>query len=126
MAIFSPKLIGEVFKRQQLLTVAIVRQMFEKLAHSSIMKLNEQSMNRVWFKIVVQNLKNLNSISIPFHFHSISFPFHNNSRSFHSIPQTFNNFHSISIPFHGIIFGPLVQKFLIIKLNFSYCLSKAF
>ncbi|CAK9254384.1 unnamed protein product, partial [Sphagnum jensenii] len=46
MAIFSPKMIAEVFKRQQLLTVTIVRQMFEKLAHSSIMKLNELSMNK--------------------------------------------------------------------------------
>ena len=38
---------NEIFRKQKLLSVNVLRQMFEKLAHSSIMKLNEQSMNKV-------------------------------------------------------------------------------
>ena len=46
-AVFTPALMTEIFKKQKLLSIFAMRQMFEKLAHSSIMKLNEQSMNKV-------------------------------------------------------------------------------
>ncbi len=59
--------------------------------------IHKENPSMILFLIVIQNLENLNSISIPFH---------NNSRSFHSIPQTFNNFHSISIPFHEFFLIP--------------------
>ncbi|CAG2161210.1 unnamed protein product [Oppiella nova] len=52
-AMFNPGLISEVFKKQQLLSVYAMRQMFEKLAHSSIMKLNDQSMNKLFDLMVM-------------------------------------------------------------------------
>ena len=47
-AMFNPGLINEIFKKQKLLNIYVMRQMYEKLAHSSIMKLNQQSMNKVY------------------------------------------------------------------------------
>lgn len=46
IAAFTPPLMAEIFKKQKLLSMFAMRQMFEKLAHSSIMKLNEQSMSK--------------------------------------------------------------------------------
>ncbi len=53
---FNSKLISEVFKPHNTITFALLRSVFEKLAHSSIMRLNEQSMNKL-FDLMVMVVK---------------------------------------------------------------------
>jgi len=45
---FSEKFIGELFKPQQMYSNASTRQIFDRLAHSSIMRLNESSMDKLY------------------------------------------------------------------------------
>ena len=44
---FSVKFVEEMFKPQELYTNASTRQIFDRIAHSSIMRLNESSMDKV-------------------------------------------------------------------------------
>ena len=44
---FTPDFIAELFKPQELYSSAPARQIFDKLAHSSIMRLSTSSMNKV-------------------------------------------------------------------------------
>lgn len=46
-SMFSSKFIEELFRPQELYPKKAVKQIFEKLAHSSIMRLNEASMDKV-------------------------------------------------------------------------------
>ena len=46
-AMFAEKFIEELFKPQEMYAPLNVRQVFDKLAHSSIMRLNENSMDKV-------------------------------------------------------------------------------
>lgn len=46
-AMFNPKFIEELFRPQELYPKKAVKHIFEKLAHSSIMRLNEASMDKV-------------------------------------------------------------------------------
>lgn len=55
-AMFNGKLVSEVFKPHNSITFALLRSIFEKLAHSSIMRLNEQSMNKL-FDLMVMVVK---------------------------------------------------------------------
>mmetsp|Transcript_21029 Transcript_21029/g.20172 ORF Transcript_21029/g.20172 Transcript_21029/m.20172 type:complete len:92 (+) Transcript_21029:137-412(+) len=52
----SKKFVEELFRPQDLYTMASVRQIFEKLAHSSIMKLNTTSMNKL-FDLMLMGIK---------------------------------------------------------------------
>ena len=47
-AMFSPLFIDELFKPQEVYSNASTRQIFEKLAHSSIMRLNKVSMDKLY------------------------------------------------------------------------------
>lgn len=47
-AMFSPSFIEELFKPQAMYTLAATKQIFEKLAHSSIMRLNQSSMDKLF------------------------------------------------------------------------------
>eukprot|EP00962_Isochrysis_galbana_P016792 scaffold4824_cov145-Isochrysis_galbana.AAC.2 len=44
---FNPKFILELFRSQELYSVEATRQIFDRLAHSSIMRLNDSSMDKV-------------------------------------------------------------------------------
>ncbi len=44
---FDPKCIRELFRPQRVFTIKSLRIIFGKLAHSSIMKLNENAMDKV-------------------------------------------------------------------------------
>jgi hypothetical protein len=44
---YNPKFILELFRSQELYSVQATRQIFDRLAHSSIMRLNESSMDKV-------------------------------------------------------------------------------
>ncbi len=46
-SMFSVKFVEEVFRPQELYPKKAVKNIFEKLAHSSIMRLNEASMDKV-------------------------------------------------------------------------------
>jgi hypothetical protein len=46
-AMYSPQFISELFKPQEMYTTASTKQIFERLAHSSIMRLNKSSMDKV-------------------------------------------------------------------------------
>ena len=46
-AMFNERFVDELFKPQDLYTNYAVREIFDKMAHSSIMKLNESSMDKV-------------------------------------------------------------------------------
>ncbi len=46
---FSVKFVEEMFKPQELYTNASTRQIFDRIAHSSIMRLNESSMDKVQY-----------------------------------------------------------------------------
>jgi hypothetical protein len=48
-AMYSPLFITELFKPQEMYTSSSTKQIFEKLAHSSIMRLNKQSMEKVLY-----------------------------------------------------------------------------
>ncbi|EKX52386.1 hypothetical protein GUITHDRAFT_150773, partial [Guillardia theta CCMP2712] len=45
---FNPKFIAELFKPQELYSNTSTRQIFERIAHSSIMKLSESSMDKLF------------------------------------------------------------------------------
>lgn len=45
---FSEKFIAELFKPQRVYTVTATRQIFDRLAHSSIMRLNQSSMDKLY------------------------------------------------------------------------------
>mmetsp|Transcript_26541 Transcript_26541/g.60528 ORF Transcript_26541/g.60528 Transcript_26541/m.60528 type:complete len:307 (-) Transcript_26541:1948-2868(-) len=45
---FNPKFIAELFKPQELYSSTSTRQIFERIAHSSIMKLSESSMDKLF------------------------------------------------------------------------------
>ena len=45
---FDPKCIRELFRPQRILSASAIKMIFTKLAHSSIMKLNEAAMDKVW------------------------------------------------------------------------------
>jgi hypothetical protein len=47
-AMFSPLFIIELFKAQEMYSTASTKQIFEKLAHSSIMRLNKSSMDKLY------------------------------------------------------------------------------
>jgi hypothetical protein len=51
--IFRPRIIDELFKPQHLLSETSMRSLFQKLAHASIMSLNQESMDKV--QIVTNN-----------------------------------------------------------------------
>jgi len=53
---FSKKFIEEVFRQQEMFSVISTKQIFDKLAHSSIMKLNSTSMNKL-FDLMLMGLK---------------------------------------------------------------------
>ena len=44
---FNDSFVEELFKPQDIYTISAVRGIFEKLAHSSIMRLSESSMDKV-------------------------------------------------------------------------------
>ena len=44
--IFRPRIIDELFKPQHLLSESSMRSLFQKLAHASIMSLNQESMDK--------------------------------------------------------------------------------
>ena len=46
-AVYNQGIVFDIFKNKHLLNIDLVKQIFQKLAHSSIMKLNEQSMGKV-------------------------------------------------------------------------------
>jgi Organic solute transport protein 1 len=46
-AMLNDKFIDELFKPQEMYAAPAIRQVFDKLAHSSIMRLNETSMDKV-------------------------------------------------------------------------------
>lgn len=50
-AIYARTTIDQAFIPQDLMPMHSLKRLFEKLAHTSIMKLNEQSMNKVWIDI---------------------------------------------------------------------------
>lgn len=56
LSIFNSKLINEVFKPHNTITFHVLRTIFEKLVHSSIMRLNEQSMNKL-FDLMIMVIK---------------------------------------------------------------------
>merc|ERR1711971_1063063 len=45
---YNPKFIAELFRSQEVYTVHSTRQIFDRLAHSSIMRLNESSMDKLF------------------------------------------------------------------------------
>ena len=45
---FDPEYITKVFAPQELYTMKAIRQIFERLAHSSIMRLSESSMDKLF------------------------------------------------------------------------------
>ena len=45
---YNPKFISELFRPQDIYTMSSVRQIFDRLAHSSIMRLNETSMDKLF------------------------------------------------------------------------------
>lgn len=47
-AMFSEQFLGELFKPQETYTISATKQIFEKLAHSSIMRLNRSSMDKLF------------------------------------------------------------------------------
>ena len=47
-AMFNPVFMDELFKPQEMYTQASTKQIFEKLAHSSIMRLNKSSMDKLY------------------------------------------------------------------------------
>ena len=54
-AMFHSKFVEELFRPQELYPKKAVKHIFEKLAHSSIMRLNEASMDKVRYSIEFRN-----------------------------------------------------------------------
>jgi len=46
--LFSPQFIDQLFEPQKIFSLQYTKQIFNKVAHSSIMTLNESSMNKVF------------------------------------------------------------------------------
>jgi hypothetical protein len=53
---FAPKFVEELFRSQPMYTMVSTKQIFEKLAHSSIMKLNATSMQKL-FDLMLMGFK---------------------------------------------------------------------
>jgi hypothetical protein len=53
-SMFNSKFVEELFRPQELYPKKAVKHIFEKLAHSSIMRLNEASMDKVCHFIIFQ------------------------------------------------------------------------
>jgi hypothetical protein len=53
---FAPKFMEEVFRPQKMISLVETRQIFVRLAHSSIMRLNETSMQKL-FDLMLMGLK---------------------------------------------------------------------
>ena len=51
--LFSPQFIEQLFEPQRIFSVHYTRQIFTKVVHSSIMTLNESSMNKVLFEYYI-------------------------------------------------------------------------
>ena len=45
---YTPMFLDELFKPQEVYTASATKQIFEKLAHSSIMRLNKTSMDKLY------------------------------------------------------------------------------
>jgi hypothetical protein len=56
-AMFSEIFVEELFRPQEMYSVSSTRQIFEKLAHSSIMRLNKSSMVRYAFDLITNMLQ---------------------------------------------------------------------
>jgi hypothetical protein len=56
MALFSNVFIEELFKPQEIYSVNSTKQIFEKIAHSSIMRLNKNSMDKL-FDLMIMAFK---------------------------------------------------------------------
>ncbi|KAF7495630.1 Protein OSCP1 [Sarcoptes scabiei] len=56
LSVFNSKLIDEVFKPHNSITFSVLKTIFEKLVHSSIMRLNELSMNKL-FDLMIMVIK---------------------------------------------------------------------
>ncbi|XP_055350713.1 protein OSCP1-like [Paramacrobiotus metropolitanus] len=63
--IFRPRIIDELFKPQHLLSEASMRSLFQKLAHASIMSLNQESMDK---------LLDLMSMAVKYQIFACSYP----------------------------------------------------
>jgi hypothetical protein len=63
---FSEKFLEEIFKPQELCSRKALRTIFERLAHTSIMRLNESSMDKVNILFLAWNLKMTNCLSTLF------------------------------------------------------------
>ena len=50
---YTPMFLDELFKPQEVYTAAATKQIFEKLAHSSIMRLNKTSMDKLYVLLLV-------------------------------------------------------------------------
>lgn len=57
-AMFNSKFVEELFRPQELYPKKAVKHIFEKLAHSSIMRLNEASMDKVSRQSIVFSVSN--------------------------------------------------------------------
>lgn len=64
-AMFNHKLVSEVFKPHNTITFDILRSIFQKLAHSSIMRLNDQSMSKLFDLMIMVVKYQLYSCSKP-------------------------------------------------------------
>lgn len=53
---YTPVFLDELFKPQEIYTVASTKQIFDKLAHSSIMRLNKTSMDKL-FDLMTMGVK---------------------------------------------------------------------
>lgn len=64
-AMYSPLFITELFKSQEMYSAISTKQIFEKLAHSSIMRLNKQSMEKLYDLMIMGFKYQLISCSFP-------------------------------------------------------------
>ena len=53
-AMYNPKFVAEMFKPQRAYTLFATREIFDRLAHSSIMRLNKSSMEKVGGRLSVR------------------------------------------------------------------------
>jgi hypothetical protein len=64
-AMYSPLFITELFKPQEMYSATSTKQIFEKLAHSSIMRLNKQSMEKLYDLMIMGFKYQLVSCAFP-------------------------------------------------------------
>jgi hypothetical protein len=62
---YNPKFIAELFRGQDVYSMQSTRQIFDKLAHSSIMRLNESSMDKARPPARPQSLRLLPQTPVP-------------------------------------------------------------